>query len=302
VQTQNNQDHTRVQTFARRLTWIWKHGLINFFLRLSHQRTFNLENPGTESNLKTSISDNEAFNQFCESATESDDTFRNFRRYKPLIRILDHVGIEHAQQYLQYVNDCGVSARDYLFVLREMDSVGSPRRFRFDGIGLISPTITRYLKVYFEIQKLFGSLDGLVIAEIGVGFGGQAYLVNRLASPKKYYLLDLPSTSALAVRFLNVLNSPENFEQVDGREPRAVSSDLVISNYAFSELTREIQEEYLDKVISRSNKGYMTWNLLSERVLDGLRLDEVLARIPGARCIDEVPETSPGNVIVLWDR
>jgi len=291
-----------LSTISRRLWWIRKNGLINFLLRLSHLRTFELGSLNVNSDSDTSISDNENFNRFCREAARSIDVFRSFRRYRPLIRVLDHVGIDHARTYIQFVTDEGISVRSFLPILREMDSVGSPRKFKFRGLGLVSPTVTRYLKVYVELEKIFGKLDGLVIAEIGVGFGGQAYLINRSSKPDKYYLFDLPSTAALATSFLNSLNSTGTFEVVDGREPKDVQSDLVISNYAFSELTRSMQELYLDKVISKANKGYMTWNLLSEKVLDGLRLDEVLARIPGAKCIAEVPETSPGNVIVIWDR
>ena len=36
--------------------------------------------------------------------------------------------------------------------------------------------------------------------------------------------------------------------------------DLVISNYAFTELPREIQTVYYEKIISKSAKGYITYN------------------------------------------
>jgi putative sugar O-methyltransferase len=279
-----------------------RNGYLNFLLRLEHLRTYSLQGPVNFSTSGTSLSDNNTFNDFCATAASSDLIFRNFRRYKPLIQVLDHVGIEHARRYLEYVRDQGYSMQGLLPTLRIMDSIGSPRRFWFRDIGLVSPTVTRYLKVYVEMRRIFGNLDGLVISEIGVGFGGQAFLINQLARPSKYFLFDLPSTMSLAMKYLRCLHSHGDFERVDGRAPKTVSSDLVISNYALSELTKEVQAMYLENVISKATMGYVTWNLLSEKILDGFRLDEVLSLIPGSKCIPEVPHTSPGNVIIIWNR
>ena len=61
--------------------------------------------------------------------------------------------------------------------------------------------------------------------------------------------------------------------------------DLVISNYAFLELSREIQDMDFEKVISRSREGYITWNSLSYDLLDGYSEDELFEKISGSSVI-----------------
>ena len=76
--------------------------------------------------------------------------------------------------------------------------------------------------------------------------------------------------------------------------------DLVISNYAFSELRREVQDMYLEKIILRSKRGYITWNSISLKNFGGYSVNELLAKIPGSIRIDERPLTDPDNCIIIW--
>lgn len=289
-----------VQNILDGIQWIKKHGFINLLLWVGNQRIYSLGKTSVGFHQETSISDDEAYNAFCLEVSNVNRSFRRFRRFDQIIRVLDHVGIEHAYQYLHYVR--ANSSQDFMPLLRKLDSVGSPRKYWFRQVGLISPTGTRYLKVWLEVQRLFGHLHNLTIAEIGVGFGGQALIFSELSAPRKYILLDIPPALSLASKYLHSLRSQMIFESIDGRNPLPVYSDLVISNYAFSELKRELQEMYLVRVISNASRGYITWNVLSEKHLDGFSLDEVLERIPSSRKLPEIPETSPGNVIIVWDR
>jgi hypothetical protein len=76
--------------------------------------------------------------------------------------------------------------------------------------------------------------------------------------------------------------------------------DLLISNYALSEVSRELQMEYINKVVLNCSRGYMAWNLLSEIENAGLTVNEVLELIPGASKVDEVPLSHQGNVVITW--
>jgi hypothetical protein len=78
------------------------------------------------------------------------------------------------------------------------------------------------------------------------------------------------------------------------------SYDLVISNYAFTELTREIQDVYLKKVILNSKRGYITYNEISPDSFRSYKRDELLKIIPNSRIIEEVPLTHPKNCIIIW--
>jgi hypothetical protein len=76
--------------------------------------------------------------------------------------------------------------------------------------------------------------------------------------------------------------------------------DLVISNYAFSELSRELQKQYLENVILPSKRGYITWNSSSVGHEKCYSIDELVRAIPNSRIKAEVPNTGVGNVIIFW--
>lgn len=138
------------------------------------------------------------------------------------------------------------------------------------------------------------------IAEIGVGFGGQASLICMMTKPLEYTFYDIPPVLELAKRFVSELEVHGNFNYRDGRKPTICEPDIVISNYAFSELSRPIQEEYLNHVILRSKSGYITWNNLSANELMGYSLAELVRLIPNAEILAEKPYTHDGNAIIVW--
>ena len=81
---------------------------------------------------------------------------------------------------------------------------------------------------------------------------------------------------ALTEKFLNEIGKISEFNApfagevrfLDGKHLYSdVPSDFCISNYAFSELTRAVQDSYLEKVILKSKAGYMAWNCLSYEML-----------------------------------
>ena len=80
-------------------------------------------------------------------------------------------------------------------------------------------------------------------------------------------------------------------------EFRVVEPDFVLSNYAFSELTRTNQDKYLKKVILNSPRGYITWNNLSP---NGYSLAELISVIPGSQTVPENPLTAEDNTIIVW--
>ncbi len=85
-----------------------------------------------------------------------------------------------------------------------------------------------------------------------------------------------------------------------GLEINETYGDLLLSNYALSEITRDLQVELINKVVLKCKKGYMAWNTISEVQSAGLSLLEVLALILGSRVDDEVPLSSVGNKIISW--
>ena len=100
-----------------------------------------------------------------------------------------------------------------------------------------------------------------VISEIGIGYAGQCNVLMSLLPDIQYNLVDLPEVLSLAERCLTEIGQTERIRYIDGTHLyNDVPSDLIISEFAFSELIKSVQDVYLEKIILKSKAGYITWN------------------------------------------
>jgi len=151
---------------------------------------------------------------------------------------------------------------------------------------------------------IFGDNIGERIAEIGVGYGGQLLVLDRIFAFKQYTFFDLPPVLELAEKYLEsfILNGayyPTTINQHSGD----MEFDLVISNYAFSELPSNLQLCYIEKVLSKSKRGYITMNSgLENSNLHGdhLTLSALEGILPPFQILEERPLTATSNYIIVW--
>lgn len=214
--------------------------------------------------------------------------------------VYDHVTLDLGKKYFAELTKYGPLSDKYISAVQQMDSLGNPRQYSFPLFGKVSPTSLRYLKVYFDLKRLFGSLKSYSISEIGIGFGGQASLISLLDQPSVYNFFDIPPVLDLTKKFISRLRTEGIYEFFDGRNPPKIKSDLIISNYAFSELTKATQETYLENVILKSTRGYITWNALGCDLLSAYSLADLVRLIPSAQLLPEVPYSHTGNAIIVW--
>lgn len=274
--------------------------------RVSHKKAaYNLAISvfRTGGGLGTSLSDNKKYPLLCYIASKDENTFRNFKLNRIYRDILEHVTQQQGQEYLDIIGK--FFTLDDWHEFMKNDLYGEPLRFTYDIAGekiTISPTTIRYAKVLKDILENFNTGEIKSIAEIGAGYGGQCRLIRTKIPEAGYTLFDLPEVLGLDEKFLSKFeNCRENIRYVDGGHIYIEDEyDLVISNYAFSELRREIQDMYLEKVILKSKRGYITWNCLSQNVFGGYSVNELLKVIPGSSRIEEKPLTHPDNCIIIW--
>ena len=278
----------------------------------SHQRYYDRLSKYMQSKgRRTSMSDDDAYPALCYAASVDDCYFRDFRRNFIYNRILEHVTQELGQEYLDVI----LRRERPKFSRREWDEFckndlyGNPRKFPYEIKGdghtrKVSPTTLRYIKVLQDIMMLFDTKQIETAAEIGVGYGGECrILTSCLTGIRKYYLFDLPEVLGLAEKYLAKFPGHAEIVPVDGTKIEVEEDggyDLVISNYAFSELARELQDIYLEKVILRARAGYITWNTLSYDVMDGYSVEELLDKIPGSYVVEGEPFTHDKNCIILF--
>lgn len=252
--------------------------------------------------VATSISDNPSYNEICGLAASQDCYFEYFKSMAQYAEILEHVSEKQGQEYLELIDR---QLLQHLDVFATNDSVGNPIRYEYENWGLFSPTTLRYVKVLSDLQKLFITLTGMDIVEIGAGYGGQCKIIHDSESPGSYNIVDLPNALALQRKYLNkfdIKNGRINSFTADNLYALPNQIDLVISNYAFSECNVDVQHLYMEKIIKHSKCGYMTMNYIDSFAseLGFMTQKELLAEIPNSRIIVEQPLTAEGNYIIVW--
>ncbi len=263
--------------------------LINF------RRTWSLDNQAIQGLGKSeSLSDTNTYLSLVELAASNEEYFAKFKSNTSYRKILEHVSRKFGQEYWDVIKryEQG-NSRLYSFISKD---VCNPYRFTYSGIGRVSSTNLRYAKIALDIEKLFGPTNLQNIVEVGIGYGGQAIAINELNGFSSYEFVDLPQVKKLAEKYLNTF--------YPSIEPKLSSNrldwDLLISNYAFSELSREIQEEYMDKYISKSKRGYVIFNDITDNLFSTYSVSEFLEKIPGSEMVNEFPLTYPRNKLIVW--
>jgi len=250
--------------------------------------------------FRTSLSDDLLYPDFCLKASNDVLTFMNFRQNEIYRRILEHVDQNTGRLYLDEIERTRKELLSDIDKIKENDLNGNPDIYDYDIIGKICPSTLRYAKVLADLLNKFHSLDGLKIVEVGVGYGGQCRVINSLCKPKEYTLVDIKPALSLAQCYLDcyILTSQMKYKTMN--ELVKEDYDLIISNYAFTELRREIQDVYLERIILNSRCGYITYNDITPDYFKSYKYDELLKIIPNSYIVDEVPLTSPLNRIIIW--
>ena len=255
--------------------------------------------PASQWGGRVSLSDNNSYPAFCFAAAHDHRIFADFRTAPVYRMILEHVSEEHARVCIDELRK-SPEVLSFMPEFRRNDEVGGPRLMNTGEYGLVSTTTLRYAKVIADLKQLFGSLDGQNVIEIGVGYGGQCRLIDSFWKLKSYCLVDLRPVLDLSQAFLEKFSLRFQIRFATMNELGAESPDLVISNYAFSELPRCIQDVYLEKIILRSPRGYITFNDINPDHYRSWRVDELCELIPGARILPEVPLTYEKNCLIVW--
>jgi hypothetical protein len=266
-------------------------------------RSYILKNIYSHSLEYRSFSDNGRYLAEILRILNNENLFSNFKRSKIYNEILEHVDFTSGEKYLNILKK-----RNDNFLLKGLnsillnDDIGNPIKYFYKDIDIpLSPTTLRYLKVASDLNGLFGNNLGNT-AEIGCGYGGQAKVNDQLFKINMQTLFDLPIVNKLIDKYLNLdlLNGAYKTELINKILPSKY--DLVISNYAFSELPSKLQEVYLKKVITRSKKGYLTMNsgLGGFFSKGAMSVSEISKFLNNFEIFDEDPIFSRYNYILVW--
>lgn len=251
---------------------------------------------------QSSVTDRIPYVEFCAQAAADHDVFESFRCAPIYMAMLEHVTEEQGADYLRVIRrDNPDLLGEQIETFRANDRWGSPITYEYPGIGRISPVTLRYLKVLSDLERLFGDLTGKRIVEIGVGYGGQARLLLEHWTIRSYTLVDLEPVLRLARRYLTSSGAYQSLIFLPPALIAEADYDLCISNYAFSELTRDVQDSYARSLVASAGQGYLTCNFISGvHGIDSWSRTQLRQLHAGAHWLPEEPLTFEGNAILVW--
>jgi hypothetical protein len=246
------------------------------------------------------------FREACLQAANDGTCFEQFKRHPHYVPILEHVSYHEGLAYLALIQEHHSDLLKLANRFRENDRLGGPVTFNYGEVGDFSPTTLRYMKVAADLLETFGDLSQMHIVEVGAGYGGQCKIIADACGFASYTIVDLPECNALSRRYLEALGITNvTFVDSDRLDQLQSSYDLLISNYAFSETPKEIQEQYIRKAILPAARGYMICNFSSASsneasyTMDEL-LEQLLIADKRGAIEPEVPTTSAENLLITW--
>lgn len=253
-----------------------------------------------------SVSNNTGYPSVCLRASQDDEIFNIFKTIPEYTQILEHTSIEFGQDYYNLIKRDNPILLENLYTdkFKTNDKLGGSIIHDFNGLK-IAPSTLRYIKVLSDLIKLFGSLDGFKIAEIGGGYGGQCKIINDYFKIKDYHIVDIPEANALTEKYLKKLDV-KNVRFSTSDKLNIEEYDLVISNYAYTELSRELQDNYKKHIIDGSKRGYITCNFIIDFVVGGnfstYSKEELIKLTDNIKIMNEEPLTAPTNYIEHWKK
>lgn len=252
-----------------------------------------------------SDSDNGLYLASVKKFLVSPRSFNNFKNDPIYQRILEHTTIEKSQNYIDIINrQTPTLLESKLDLILRNDEVGNAAKRNYEKIGRVSPSTLYYTKIGSDLETLFSGDIGKNIAEIGSGYGGQGLILDSLFDLDSITLFDLSLVNQLVSKYLEcfTLNSSYSVSTLNEAIPQ--SYDLVVSNYAFSELPKIIQLKYIEKVLSNSARGYLIMNsgMGNDYKQKGnkLTLSELERLLPEFEVMEENPLTAKDNYLIVW--
>jgi hypothetical protein len=251
-----------------------------------------------------------AYVDFISEVLSNESSFSNFRRDYAYRQILEHVSFQLGKNYLEKFARLGIVPTNLTDYLESVDRIGNPRKYFYKGVGQVSPTTLRYLATAAEMCQIFDlkKMPPPVITEIGIGYCGQLLALKQMIEISCYNSYDLPNVQELASRYLWATRLMPDFEKTivhkNIENVSELKSDLLISNYALSELPAQVQIEYVEKIAKNAKRGYLMMNSgksnVTGRSTGKLEMADFLSAIPGAEIFPENPLSGPDNYLLLW--
>jgi len=225
-------------------------------------------------------------------------TFKSENNYMSIVtNVTKLVGDRYLNEILLRFNEIFTKNKGFIIdICNKNDTIGKPIKETFDNFTNCEPTNIRYILHSFLILDYMkkNNMNDIDIIEIGCGYGGLCYFLNKLSSMfainiKSYTGFDLLLASKLQQKYLDYFDIKhvkcyqlDNFDNLN-------KNSFLISNYAFSEISTDIQKQYINNVINPYiNNGLVLWNHMPLYQFINKKLNiEIAKRAPLEKIIKE---------------
>lgn len=252
----------------------------------------------------------EDFLQACKEAVQDEEKFKIFKQDSRITHIFEHCSKNIAQNYLENIDKSNPNLLDRRNKFWDNDNIGNPKIMDFIigkrlTLWRCSTSTLQYIGVLSNLITQFNSLDNFKIVEIGGGYGGQCKIITDAFKIKKYHIFDLEEVMELQSEYLDKLSVTDKTDLhltvpfitpekevilLDDRE----GYDLVISNYALTEILEPLQTAYVDKILLNSKHGYITCNGKINAI------DKLKEKFPTFKLSNDIEGESLENYIITW--
>jgi len=240
------------------------------------------------------------YKEALRAASEDAEAFKYFRRSPGIREIVEGVptcvGRGYHDKLLAKVGE------EVLEIewerITENDKHGNPELLELRPHRHAASTTMRYAWNVTDMDAHGVVLDGADVVEVGGGYGGLCRMIHAYHKPRSYTIIDLPEALPLARRYLAeygiepTLVSCYDYEQVP--------IDTFISNYALTELTKDVQDDYVNKLMTRAACGYVTFNSQPRNASNQWSLQDLSRMVPGKCVIEDENVKRSECQVMIW--
>lgn len=209
------------------------------------------------------------YTQFCDYVNSLVDV-TNFKMNPSFNYVLEHVSYEQGMEYLSFIlSKTPFQEKDIVEFCRLNDQYGNGVKNDY-GFIHTSPSNLRYIFHSYLILNHINQSNQKTkkVVEVGCGYGGLCLAISYFSkimnvTIDEYHLIDLPEISRLQNMYLEKHNIefPTYFHNAFEYGQHISSRDLfLVSNYCFSEISKENQDLYIKHLFSKVIHGFMVWN------------------------------------------
>lgn len=234
----------------------------------------------------------ELYKRYCKLVINNDEMFSTFRRNYNYVRVVgcDMHGPFTLGMFIKYLRKFYPDLYTDLSKFEYLDKVADPLTVQYKDLVLSINTV-RYVKVLGDLIKHFKDLDNLNICEIGPGYGGQSTVISTKFDINSYTYIDCVEAIPVIKKYISNFNIP-NTRFYTNIDIKINEYDLLIADSSLSEMDDDGFDFYLENVVSKCKKLYMTMN-------DYYRKETTLSKIrkyfPNILELPDTPTLDPNN-------